>query len=539
MGVVWEAERENLGGRVALKILRPEFAQQPQFAARFFNEAHATNAIDHPAMVKIFDHGETPEGAAFLAMEYVAGESLAHRLERQPRMTPATVMRLGRQIASAIAAAHEKQIIHRDLKPENIMIVPDDDSMAGERIKILDFGIAKIANQARQIVHTQGNVVMGTPPYMSPEQCAGGKGIDDKSDVYALGIILYQMLAGKTPFVADEPGMYIGMHLFKEPPPLPAAAPEADPALVELVQSMLAKDPGLRPAMAQVAFALHRLTHAPPGLTRLGEGQQDFTGIVLTSGDMPFVEPPMTGDSAGPASQAQPSETRATVRSSTRLPVWPGRGTILGRRIPPGARVVAVSLALAGLIVLVAVWGLAPSQPTGSEPEEGAGQRLLVGPQTAPTASPASLTSKPAPPPGPVADTAGNEADAPVEDEGDNKSSDERTRSKTKGAGKRTTWTQEETDKLLILARGKSAAGNPTAAMNDAYQAALRGNATNAWAMAGVYACTARNLRTANEALRFLNGKSGDRFWYTYVVSQCQKVGYQHTADRGLRLPSP
>lgn len=355
MGVVWEAEREGLGGRVALKILRAEYAQQAEFAARFFNEAHATNAIDHPAMVKVFDHGQTPEGAAFLAMEYVAGESLASRLEKTPLLGALAVMQLGRQIASAIAAAHAKRIIHRDLKPENIMIVIDDDSMVGERIKILDFGIAKIANQARQIVQTQGNIVMGTPPYMSPEQCAGGKGIDDKSDVYTLGVILYQMLAGRTPFVADEPGMYVGMHLFKEPPPLASLAPATPLPLVELVHAMLAKEPSQRPPMAEVAGTLQQLGQAPQGGPNLSDGAADFTGIVITSAKQPFVDAPTFLTDEPVAIPPQDNTTKPGVPKQDGPPDWQERARALGERLSVRARIAIAGAVLGSAVLLLVI----------------------------------------------------------------------------------------------------------------------------------------------------------------------------------------
>ncbi|MFO0577260.1 MAG: serine/threonine-protein kinase [Polyangia bacterium] len=169
MGVVYEGVREDIGGSAAIKVLRSEYALQPELAARFFNEARAANLVNHPGIVKVFDYGQLPSGVAFLAMEFLEGESLYKRLQREARLSEAESLRLGRQIASALAAAHEKQVVHRDLKPENVFIVPDAEAAGGERAKILDFGIAKLTAMQQGPVRTNTNMLMGTPIYMSPE----------------------------------------------------------------------------------------------------------------------------------------------------------------------------------------------------------------------------------------------------------------------------------------------------------------------------------------------------------------------------------
>jgi serine/threonine protein kinase len=168
MGVVYEGVHEGIGGRAAIKVLKPEVALQPEVAGRFFNEARAANLVDHPGIVKVFDYGQLPQGAAFLAMEFLEGETLFIRLQRERRLSEAETVRLGRQISAALAAAHAKQVIHRDLKPDNVFIIPDSEAATGERIKLLDFGIAKITAQ-KGIVRTNTNMLLGTPIYMSPE----------------------------------------------------------------------------------------------------------------------------------------------------------------------------------------------------------------------------------------------------------------------------------------------------------------------------------------------------------------------------------
>ena len=259
MGVVYEAVREDIEVRAAIKLLRVEFVLNPEVAARFFNEARAANLIAHPGIVKVFDYGQEPGGIAYLAMEYLDGESLYARMQRSGKLGKTEVLRLGRQIASALAAAHEKSIVHRDLKPDNIFIIPDAETPGGERIKLLDFGIAKIAAGGSAGVTTQANVIMGTPAYMSPEQCLGGKDVDGKTDVYALGVILFEMLAARTPFVAERPGEYLNMHMTRPPPLLTQYVPLVPSKLVGLVHAMLTKEPTARPTMEQVASQLQRM----------------------------------------------------------------------------------------------------------------------------------------------------------------------------------------------------------------------------------------------------------------------------------------
>jgi len=261
MGVVYEVVRDDIGGKAAIKVLRPEFAPNSETAGRFFNEARAANLIDHPSIVRIFDCGQLPSGAPYLAMELLSGESLHQRLLRERRISESATIRLGRQVAAALAAAHAKEVIHRDLKPENIFIVPDGEASGGERAKLLDFGIAKLARAHTGAVHTQTNMVMGTPIYMSPEQCKGSRHVGDRADVYALGGILFEMLAGRPPFIAEEPGEYIGMHLYKEPPSLSSLVPTATLALQRLVDAMLSKEPLQRPAMKTVTALLKSLSN--------------------------------------------------------------------------------------------------------------------------------------------------------------------------------------------------------------------------------------------------------------------------------------
>lgn len=269
MGTVFEAVHEQIERRVAIKVILPDYARDAEFTARFFNEARVVNRVGHPGLVQISDYGRLPDGTAYIVMEFLEGETLAKRLE-QPggKLSLPEVIQLGWQLADSLAAAHDKGIVHRDLKPENVMIVPDPYMANGERTKLLDFGIAKVAElgalEPAQGAKTKANQVMGTPDYMSPEQCAGAAGVDGKSDVYSLGVMLFKMLAGRSPFVAETSSQIMGMHMFVAPPLLRELAPNVPQPLAELVHRMLAKNAEARLTMRQMAATLERLGEQYP-----------------------------------------------------------------------------------------------------------------------------------------------------------------------------------------------------------------------------------------------------------------------------------
>lgn len=266
MGAVYEALQEPIQRRVALKLLLPQFGQNQDMLQRFFNEAHAVNLIEHPSLVQIADYGQTPDGTAYLVMEYLRGETLGARLSRHQhsgtRLPMAQLLQIAAQISDALAAAHDKSVIHRDLKPANVMMVPDPAVPWGERAKILDFGIAKFAQGMGQATATAA--IMGTPQYMSPEQCKGTGNVDGKTDVYALGIMLFEMIAGRPPFQAEGAFDFMGQHVFQPPPPLRTFAPDTSIQIVNLVHRLLEKDRTVRPSMRELSIEMASLMAAYP-----------------------------------------------------------------------------------------------------------------------------------------------------------------------------------------------------------------------------------------------------------------------------------
>ncbi len=257
-GEVYFARHTTSGAEAVLKVLKPEMSAHREIVTRFFNEARAAAAIQHPGIVAVHNVGYVQD-RAYLLMERLRGEDLESRLRRGP-MPIDQALRFLRQAAGAIGAAHERSIVHRDLKPANLFVVPDPDVVGGERIKVLDFGIAKLGTGGTMA--TQG--VFGTPAYMSPEQCSSAADVDGRSDIYSLGCILYEMITGRPPF--GHGGLeLIAAHLRDEPPPLRAVAPGAPPAVEALVARMLEKPREARPAscaalVAEIEAATHEMS---------------------------------------------------------------------------------------------------------------------------------------------------------------------------------------------------------------------------------------------------------------------------------------
>ena len=260
MGAVYVAEHPVLDRRVAVKVLKRELAEDETLVARFVNEAKAAATIRQPNVIEVFDVGVLADGLPYLMMELLEGETLGQRLDRERRLPVRDAIALACQSAAALDAAHRLGIVHRDLKPDNLFLVPDAAFAGGTRVKILDFGIAKLKRDlGGGSFRTHTGSLMGTPPYMSPEQCRGiSDEIDHRSDVYALGIILHEMLAGAPPFLSEGFGDILMMHITRPPRPLREIDPELHPAVEAVVLRALEKDRERRFAsMAVMKNALH------------------------------------------------------------------------------------------------------------------------------------------------------------------------------------------------------------------------------------------------------------------------------------------
>ncbi len=259
MGSVYRAEHTHLGKPAAIKLLHPELTTNDEIVKRFFNEAKAATAIRHPGIIEVYDFGYTREGQAYFVMELLDGEPLGKRLKAQMRLSELEAATIAKGIANVLKAAHGKGIVHRDLKPDNIFLIPGDD---GDRVKVLDFGVAKLADVfPAETRHTQTGALMGTPLYMAPEQARSAAAIDHRADLYSLGCILYELIAGVPPFNGEGAGEIIALQMFSPPQPLRDRLASVSPELEEIVMKLLEKEPPDRyQSAAEVVAALSNAT---------------------------------------------------------------------------------------------------------------------------------------------------------------------------------------------------------------------------------------------------------------------------------------
>jgi serine/threonine protein kinase len=257
MAVVYSAVHPLIGKKAAIKVMSPILSADAGAVARFALEARSVNRIGHPNIVDVFSFGRLPDGRSYFVMEWLQGETLYERLWKQHGPLPLTdVINILDQICDALEATHEKGIIHRDLKPANVFLCP----VRGRQdlVKLLDFGVAKLAHHEMSPKWTSAGSVVGTPDYISPEQ-ARGRDVDGSTDLYSLGVMAYEMVLGRQPFISDNPADAIQMHLCASPPRPSILWKQIPPYLEALLLKLLAKDPAERATLAEVRATLGRL----------------------------------------------------------------------------------------------------------------------------------------------------------------------------------------------------------------------------------------------------------------------------------------
>lgn len=352
MGVVYLGEHAMIGRKAAVKVLARDVAGDPDAVSRFFTEARSVNQIRHPNIVEVTDLGQVEE-RPYIVMEYLEGETLGDRLSRDGRLPPRVAIHIARQVASALGAAHQFGMVHRDLKPANIFLRQHDDYP--DFVKVLDFGITKLMAPSPEVGHhTQVGAIMGTPSYMSPEQCLGETTLDHRSDIYSLGVVLYLMLVGRLPFPEDSLGRLILAHVNQTPKPPATVNPAVPGDLSSIVVRAMAKRPADRYAtMRDLRAALEATIGLDPGVTPEPKARADAGQVyhrspnsrLLTPGAMPVVRgvsdllptPAQQGTSSPRARDATPGElpvVRVPERRATPISV-PAVAPLPARSLTP------------------------------------------------------------------------------------------------------------------------------------------------------------------------------------------------------------
>jgi len=373
MGTVFRAEHVLLHRPAALKLLRADLTTDADLVQRFINEAKAVTACKHPGIVEVYDFGYTDEGDAFIVMEFLEGETLGHRLMRT-RLTEPEAAAIAHGIASALKAAHKVGVIHRDLKPDNVFLVPDPDG-GPDRTKVLDFGIAKLADTIQNSNRrTATGILMGTPLYMAPEQAREASTIDTRADLYSLGCILYHMLVGHPPFVAEGAGEIISLQMFGEVVPPSQLAP-VTPEMEWVVLRLLEKEPTARfDSAAALAAALASFDTLLANRTTWPPATPAFSDLAPTL-------PPET------AALQLDGETRPGLPAGKRsaIPIVAGAITVL-------------AIAGAGLAyAMLRGGGAPPAAPAPLDPAVGSAH--VATPNPPPTSTPPASNPPPTPHP--------------------------------------------------------------------------------------------------------------------------------------------
>ena len=381
MGAVYRGKHVLMDKTVAIKVLRPSLAVDDAVVARFSREAKAASRISHPHAVNVTDFGEAENGVVFLVMEYLDGRTLKEVIKSEGPMPLARVVEIVRQVAGALDAAHGQGVVHRDLKSDNIML---SQTTGADWAKVLDFGIAKI--QQPEGIHdpdiTAANLVVGTPQYMSPEQCSQAGSIDARSDIYSLGVIVYEMLAGQVPFTGESPTVIMMKQVQDRPPSILAARADLPVGIDQAIAKALAKQPADRFQTAGGFSA---------AFSRASEAGEASAGASIPVADT-VPNAPVPADDLDEITVIQPRPETNMVRSRQEIPI-PTQEV----GVPPGPTTVRPwRIMIPAVIAMVVVFGAVFLLTRGTVPTTS---DQTNGQQTGLTADPNSQPVQPVSPP--------------------------------------------------------------------------------------------------------------------------------------------
>ena len=400
MGSVWEGSHTSLGTLVAVKFIEAEHATSDEARARFVNEAHAAARLNSKHVVQVFDHGVGEDGCPYIVMEFLSGEPLDARLDRQGVISPAEMVEIVNQVARGLQKAHELGIVHRDLKPENVFLVWDEEDQR-DLVKVVDFGIAKFLEGASPTgSSTRTGAVLGTPFYMSPEQARGLSAIDHRSDLWSLGVVVYRSLVGDLPFSGEAVGDLLVKICTVDPVVPSQVRPSLPPGFDGWVAKALAREPDQRFQSArELALALAAALEVSSASVARGAALSlsDANGSAVNAGS---AHAP-SGDAGSAATRlAVPAHTVATF-SNTAGEAAPAGAKRRGRVVLIAA-VAALSLAAVGVLAATTRVQADPAAELAAPPAPGGDAALVQGSSaaqaasSAPTVQPIEVPASPA-----------------------------------------------------------------------------------------------------------------------------------------------
>jgi serine/threonine-protein kinase len=339
MGAVYRGEQLSLKRAVAVKLLKPELGANQVILRRFNAEAEAVAKLSHPNTVNIYDFGQDSDGSLFIAMEFIEGRSLREAIQTEGPFSATRALHIALQVAASLSDAHAHAIVHRDLKPDNVML--QERGRTKDVVRVLDFGIAKLRddNRATQQAMTQAGDMLGTPQYMAPEQIRG-EAIDGRTDVYALGCMIYEMVTARMPFEAPTIMAMLSKHLLEQAVPPAQRRPDLaiPPAIDQLVQRAMAKDPASRPAtMDQFAEMLQAVLATLPTDPNRSAGMSVQQGAAFPPPPTPPPGPAFTPGVPPPVAAVTPPHSHvpyvppavATAPTKNRMPLWIALGVLV------------------------------------------------------------------------------------------------------------------------------------------------------------------------------------------------------------------